>query len=124
MNPTQKCYSADDETFNCDSVGDLIDGMDDPKVGDTYYEADCRSVEVSDYVSKWSVLSLLEYMDERLYEQVGECYDNNASDVSQEAKDELLDLLKTWAVKHIDVGRYWLIVGKSREMKFTEEDLT
>lgn len=124
MNPTQKCYSADDETFNYDGIGDLIDRMDDPKVGDTYYEADCRSIEVSDYVNKWAVQNLLEDMDERLHDQIGECYDNNASDVSQEAKDELLDLLKAWAGKHIDVGRYWLLVGKSREMKFTAEDFS
>lgn len=124
MNPTQKCYSADDEMFNRDSLGDLIDQMEDPKVGDTYYEADCRPIEVSDYVNKWTISGLLENMDECLYEAVGEGYDNNASDVPQEAKDELLSLLKTWAEKHINFGSYWLLVGKSREMKFTAEDLS
>ncbi len=123
MTDTRKCYSTDDEMFNCDSFGDLVDSIDGPAVGDTYYEADCRSVAVTDFVSRMSVDSILESMDESLYDQIGESFDSECSDVTAEAKAELLSFLSAWAEKHVNVKRYWLIVGKSREKQFTAEDL-
>lgn len=117
------CYSWNDEEYNCDSFGDLLDSADDPKVGDTYYEADCVTLEPTAGINSWTVDSLLEGMDERIYEDIGECYDNECSGVSDEARAELRALIEVWAQKHINLFRYWKIVGKPREMKLTEDDL-
>lgn len=121
---TEKCYSLNDEEFNYSDIGEVIDMMDDPKVGDTYYEADCVTLTPTEGLNGYTVDSILENMDELVYDQIGECYDNQCSDVSDEAKAELLALLEAWANKHIDLSNYWKIVGKSRECTLTEEDLT
>lgn len=118
-----KCYSIDNETFNDDSLSDLIDGMDDPQVGDTYYEADCVTLEPIEGINGYTVDSILENMDERIYDELGECYDNTCSNVPNEAKAELRGLLELWAMKHIDLSSYWKIVGKTRECKLTADDL-
>ena len=123
MTELKKCYSLNDEDFNFDSMSDLIDSCDDPKVGDTYWEADCRTMQSTDVINSYTVDSLLENMDERIYEDVGEVYDNECSYVTDEAKTELRNLMEAWAEKHINLSRYWKIIGKSRECKFTEDDL-
>jgi hypothetical protein len=116
-------YSSDNESFNEDSLGDLIDGMDDPQVGDTYYEADGAKLKPTDGINKWTVGEILENMDERISDDIGEIYDNTCSQVSDEAKAELHSLLEAWATKHIDLSNYWRISGKSRECKLTADDL-
>lgn len=118
-----KCYSHDNENFNHDSLGDLLDSMVEPAVGDVYYEADCRPLTHADVVRRHEVDSILEQWDEQAYEEIGEVFDNEFSNVTQEAKAELLALLTAWADKHVSLGRYWKITGKSREMKLTAEDL-
>lgn len=120
---TKLCYSWDNESFNYDSFGDLLDLHDDPQVGDTYYEADCRTLEPTDGINNLTVASLLEDMDGRVYDDIGEVYDNEYSEVSDEAKAELLELIEGWARKHVNLSHYWKIVGKTREKKLTAEDL-
>jgi len=122
MTDLKKCYSLNDEEFNFNQLGDLLNYMDDPKVGDTYFEADCKIMTTDDVISLHTVSSLLEGMDEAAYEVVGEVYDNECSDVSEEAEAELQALISAWAVKHINLSRFWKIVGKTRECKLTEED--
>jgi len=117
---SNKCYSRDDEQFKFDSIGDLFDDMgcdDELKVGAIYYEADSRPVAPSDF---YSVGRILEEMDETI--ELGECYDNDASNVSEEAKAELDAFLTGWIEKHINL-RYWMIIGKSRQCVVTEDDL-
>ncbi|WP_019573402.1 hypothetical protein [Curvibacter lanceolatus] len=118
-----KCYSLDNEEFNHDSLGDLLDSMIEPAVGDVYYEADCRPFTNADVVSRHEVDSILERLDEQAYEEIGEVFDNEFSNVTQEAKAELLALLTAWADKHVSLEHYWKITGKSREMKLTAEEL-
>lgn len=113
-----KCFSIDDENFNYDSLSDLI-LSNNPEVGDFYYEADATNVRVDNYL----VNHLLEDADDLLYDDLGEIYDNDFSNVSDGAKKELLGLLQTWAAKHVNLDRYWKIVGKSRKLQFTKEDL-
>lgn len=120
---TKSCYSWNDEEYNCDSLGDLLDNADDPQVGDTYYEADCVTLEPTAGIHSGTVDWLLENMDENIYDSIGEFYDNECSDVSDEAKSELRALIEGWARKHINLSRYWKIIGKRREMKLTEGDL-
>lgn len=120
----EKCYSQDNENFNCKDFSDLLDSyIELPQVGDVYYEAQCTLASPLDAINKSTIESILEGMDERMYEYLDDCYDNECSDVTSEAKDELKLLIETWAVKHIDLSRFWIIKGKSTERKFTKEDL-
>ena len=120
-----KCYSLDNEEFNYKSVGELIDNCTDRElmVGDAYWEGEFNVVTAEDAMDLNAVDSLLENMDQQVFDLVGENYDNECSDVSDEAKVELLALISAWAAKHIDLSRYWKIVGNTRECKFTAEDL-
>ncbi len=114
----RKCYSVDEETFNCESLEELIDdnGLE---VGATYWEADAIEISHADNID---VQSILENMDERLYEEVGEIADCDYSDVPQDAKDELAALITGWAEKHVNL-RYWK-VRNAKERKVTSEDMT
>jgi hypothetical protein len=114
----RKCYSVDEETFNCDSLEELIED-NDLELGATYWEADAIEISHTDNID---VRGILENMDERLYEEVGEIADCDYSDVPQEAKDELKELIAGWATKHVNL-RYWK-VRNLKECKVTAEDLT
>lgn len=121
---TRICYSLDDEEFRYDSLGDVIDAMDEPQVGSVYYEADCRELAAPDFADNNTIEHLLEHMDEDLFEEVGEIADCDFTSVPPEAKEELRALVQAWVEKHVNVTRYWRIVGKSRECRLTAEDLT
>lgn len=123
---TSKCYSIDNEAFNYDELGDLFADLEsDGELyeGRVYYEADCKVVEPKDYVNSHSVSCMLESLDEQLYDDVGEVSDNDFYNTSKEAKEELRQFLESWITKHVNVGRYWTIVGQSRELQVTKDDL-
>jgi hypothetical protein len=121
---TQTFYSVDNESFNHGDLGALIDYMDGPQVGDVYYEADGMRLPPTAGINDWTVESILEGMDERIYDEIGDSYDTQECfDVSDEAKAELRQLLEAWATKHIDLSRYWKLIGDSRECSLTAEDL-
>ena len=120
---SQKCYSLNDEDFNTAELGDLFDeleGRDELTVGRVYYEADCHTPSTDNVLD---VDSILETADEQMYDLIGEVYDCAFSEASQDARDELKDLLNAWAAKHVSLERYWVIDGKSRELQVTEEDV-
>lgn len=123
MNATEKCYSLDNENFNFKSMADMIEMYVDPQVGGLYWEADCKPLQDTDGINGYTVEALLNEMDERIHDEIGEVYDNECSGVTDEDKAELHELIEAWAKKHIDLSRYWKIVGKPRECKFTAEDL-
>jgi hypothetical protein len=120
----QTFYSVDNESFSHGDLGSLIDYMDDPQVGGVYYEADGVRLPPTAGINDWTVDSILESMNERIYDEIGESYDGQEClDVSDEAKAELRQLLEAWATKHIDLSRYWKLIGDSRECRLTAEDL-
>lgn len=121
-----KCYSMDNESFNYNEVGELFADLEsDGELyeGRVYYEADCKLVEPKDYANSHSVSWMLENLDGQLYDDVGEVSDNDFYNTSREAKEEFQDFLKTWITKHVNVGQYWAIVGQSRELQVTKDDL-
>lgn len=123
---TFKTYSRDDEIYCFNSIGELLDDLDSDGelvAGQTYYEADCRKIVASDFTGKRRVESILEQWDHDLYEDVGEISDNDFSNSTDEAKDELATLLAGWIEKHAKVDRYWKIIGKTREMKVEPDDI-
>jgi len=115
-------YSRNDEDFNFEEVGDVLDDMrsdDGLSVGDVYYEADAVDVDHATYIDATGILEML---DERAYDEIGECYNADYSGASQIAKQELYALLVDWSKKHVNLN-YWIIKGKSRELKVTQEDI-
>lgn len=114
-----KCYSIDEETYNITDFGDLLETMDDPQVGDTYYEADAVPVEFKDIIY---IDYILEQLDDWMYETIGECYDSDFYHLPVDAKNELETFLHEWASKHI-TRKYWT-VRNSVEKQLTEDDLS
>lgn len=119
---TEKCYSSDQENYNYDDLEDLIDTIQ-PEVGQLYWEAEKVNCVSTDPINSHTVDSLLENFDERMYEELGEVYDNDCSDATAEAKAALKELLEDWAKKYINLNRYWRVTGTPVEKKFTAEDL-
>lgn len=122
---TMKCYSTDDETFNhADDFGGFIDSLDDwIEVGHTYYVAECQTLDPTDPINQFTVDYILEQFDETIADEIGEVYDNECSSVDGAAKLELRELLESWARKHLKLGRYFKIIGKSQAVQFTAEEL-
>lgn len=118
----EKCYSTNNEDFTFTEFDDLVadlDGNGDLVVGATYYEADFKRVSGADIVS---IDRVIEDMDERLYDLVGESAEDGC-DASNEAIQELKDFIVQWVDKNTDIKRYYTIVGKSRQMQITEDDM-
>ena len=123
---TFKVYSRDDELYCFDSIDDLFDDLDaygDLVVGRTYYEADGQRIEPNDFTGKWIVEAILERFDDELYEEVGEIADKDFAGVADESKAELAKLMADWIEKHVNVGRYWKIVSKTRQMEVGPDDI-
>lgn len=118
----EKCYSINDEDFIYTEFSELMNALQDNThvvIGTPYYEADFKRVSAQDIVD---VDRLIEDWDERLYDIVGECAEDGV-DASQPAIQELEDFLLQWVNKNTDVHRFYTIVGNSREMHITQEDL-
>jgi len=123
MTESQKCYSTDNEEFNYSDPQELfddLDGLGELTSGRVYYEADCHTPSTDNVLD---VDLLLENADELMYDRIGEVYDKEFSEASPGARAELQDLLNAWAAKHVSLSRYWVIDGKSRELKVTEDDV-
>lgn len=119
------CYSRDDEDFSFTELGDLMQDLDNDgelEPGRVYYEADCTPITHEYIVSEHEITHLLENLDEQVYEEVGEISDCDYTGVSVEAANELRQLVKAWAEKHVAL-RYWRIDGKSRAKTFSKEEI-
>ena len=119
----QKCYSLNDEDFNFSEAGDLFDalyGDGELTAGHVYYEADCHTPTTDNVLD---VGSILQEADEKMHDRIGDIYDDEFSKASPDAQAELQALLNAWAEKHVRIDRYWIIDGKSRELRVTEEDV-
>ena len=117
-----KCYSTDNENFCHARLGDVLYALKCEgrlEVGTVYYEAFSQPVEMSKLLRADLVL---EQADDVGYDLIGESWDSPFS-VSKEAEAELQLLLDAWAEKHVDIGRYYEIVGNTRELRVTEADL-
>lgn len=113
------CYSTDEEMFNHESIGDVIDYIDlENPVGATYWRGEKKELTHVDCID---VDSFLEQCDERAYEEIGEVYDNCFSDVGEDAKKELSNLIEAWAKKHVTI-RFWKVLN-IKEMKITGDDI-
>ena len=120
-----KCYSVDEENYNLTEIGDVLDQLDldgNLVVGHSYWEADAEEL-TPEYVITSNLESVLEQLDDRVYEDLGEVYDNDFMGASADAKAELKTLLIEWTSKHVNISRYY-IVKNSVEKFITDEDIS
>lgn len=122
---TEKCWSVNGEEFFddwCRLIEELQDyEYDEIPIGTEYFEADKVDVKVGDYVNIHGIVSMLEQFDDWVYEDVGEIADCNFYNVSKEAKEELQELIQTWAEKHVKLP-YWKVQNVVKKV-VTQEDL-
>lgn len=117
MSEKQECWSADEECFNAETLGDLLDGNDELEAGHTVWVGDALPPDAASYIDADSVI---EQMGERAMDDCGECAEDYP-DVTAEARRELDDALKAWARKHC-TPRFWQ-VRNVREYVLTAEDV-
>lgn len=121
-NKCNKCWSLNEEDF-FDDWFVLIDELEQEElgVGTEYFEGDKVEVQVSDYVNIHGIVAMLEQFDDWVYEDVGEIADCDFYNVSKEAKEELQELIQTWAEKHVKLP-YWKVQNVVKKV-VTQEDL-
>lgn len=110
-------WSANDEMFNCDSLGELLNENDELELGDKVWRGDKFPVDITGYVDASDIIEML---GERAYDDVGEVAED-WPDVSAEARLELDALLGAWVSKHCTATFYR--VRNIVEYKLTAEDL-
>ncbi|MCR6700894.1 MAG: hypothetical protein NVV68_06980 [Dokdonella sp.] len=118
-----KFYSTNDEDFIYHDVGDVLDALaadGELEAGRIYFEGDFTRIAHS-YVL--NAAEILERADEILFEEVGETADEQFTSATQASKDELQALLVAWAEKWIGPVNGFMVVGKTRERRVTEEDV-
>ncbi|MCZ2397866.1 MAG: hypothetical protein LC100_15160 [Chitinophagales bacterium] len=118
---TEKCYSLNEEDFY--EWEDLMNELEQEELqeGTEYFEADKVDVVAHDYVKLHQIDYLLESLDEWVYEDIGEVYNNDFYNVSKEAKQEIVDFLLKWTEKHVNLP-YWKVKNVVKKV-ITKEDL-
>jgi len=121
-NMTETKYSTDNEEFTYDSISEMLD-CNELNAGDSYYIAEVKTLDSKDAITYSLTLHLLDLVDEWCYNRVGEDFDSDFSKVHQEAKVQLQSLLQGWTDKHVNLSKYFLLQGMTKEMKLEQEDI-
>jgi hypothetical protein len=119
-------YSTDNEYFNFESIGDLFDELDGEgtfEEGRAYYEAEGKRLTYDTVVTNYRVTSLLEGIDEAVYDEIGDTYHNDFIDVDSAAQEELRQLIVKWAEKHVRIEKYYVLEAPSILKRVTKEDV-
>lgn len=116
-------YSIDNWDFSFVDRADAIDALrvklgDKFAAGAVFYEGDARDVSPSRYVR---IEDILESLDERADDDIGEAYGNDFRAVSASAKAELETLLNDWVARHVDM-RYWTVAADDVRTTRVEAD--
>jgi hypothetical protein len=122
----QTFYSTDNEYFNFESIGDLFDELDGEgtfEEGRAYYEAEGKRLMYDTVVTNYRVTSLLEGIDEAVYDEIGDTYHNDFIDVDSAAQEELRQLIVKWAEKHVRIEKYYVLEAPSILKRVTKEDV-
>jgi hypothetical protein len=116
MSNTRKCWSADNERFNCETLGDLLDEDGELEPGRIVYVADAVPPTIRHLCDADDVLETIAC---RAHYMAGEYADDCAS-VGDEAKTELNTLLANWIEKHCSLN-FWTVCN-AKEYVLTEAD--
>lgn len=108
-------YSEDQEFFIYDNLNDL--GLE---VGDPYYKGVVAEIKPSQLIDHFTVNTILESMEEFLYEEVGELACGNLT-LPKDNEKELLDIIKSYMDKHASVSCYR--VDNVEKCVVTKEDV-
>lgn len=101
MERNEKCWSVDNENFS-DDYGTVVDQA----ISEGYTKIfEGTQVKQSPSYYMPSFADILDDIDQRAYDDGGE-YSEGFTDVSEEAKEELDNLLKAWAEKYLTVDFY------------------
>jgi hypothetical protein len=116
----EQTWSLDGEYFAYDSLEELLDNYGDAiSYGSTVYVGD--KVDASkDTLRLVDADDIIDMMSERAWDNFGECAEDYPI-VSEEARQELNDMLKGWTEKHCKPSFYW--IKNVREYVVTEEDV-
>ncbi|MDE2430104.1 MAG: hypothetical protein KGM99_15380, partial [Burkholderiales bacterium] len=90
-------YSHDEENFPYESLQDLIDHHS-LNVGDNYWTGEGELLDANDFLSADRIL---EEADDNFLSEAWEGADEIFTVVSDEAKAELSEFLKSWVSKHV-----------------------
>lgn len=90
--PMTECWSANNEDFSHESLGDLLDSHDDLRPGDVVYRAEAHMPKVSHLVYADDVI---EQIGDRAYDIGGE-YAEDYPECTKEQAAELQTLLEQW----------------------------
>lgn len=111
-------WSRDDESFHCDSLGELVDTYrDDLEVGQVVYVGEKSPPDPAAF---FDADDLIERLNEQAYDAHGECAED-WPEVTKAAKDEFNDFLAAWIAKHCPARFY--AVTNIRPYTLTAEDL-
>jgi len=111
MSATDLYYSTDGELFNTDDLTEL-----DLEDGQTYWQGERVDLKPSELVGDYVAANVIESMQESLFDEVGEPSQDRMN-ISVEAEQELLQLMRDWADKHAAIS-CWKIKN-AKEMTFT-----
>ena len=98
MSEKEYWYSTDEEWFSAESVEEL--GLED---GDTFYRCERQDMKGCELITGYMADSIIEQMQENLWEEVGESAGDRLS-VSDQAVEKLHMLLRDWANKHAEIN--------------------
>lgn len=115
---TKTMYGRDDGLFCFDDINSLyydLAATGDLHDGSVYYEANCERLSGADFVDIQDVTELLERWDDHLNYNFVDDASSYFSDVTDDAKNELVDVLRAWIDKHVNVARYLKIVGDTKK---------
>jgi len=119
---THTVYSLDDETFDLTSVASVLQTLSAAgklAAGTVFYAAESQPIRTD---ALFDVPEILDLVDERAYEAVGEHYNNEFSTAGAPARRELAQLLAAWAERHV-VPATWRQRGASRAVAVSAQDL-
>lgn len=117
-NEPREAWSDDGELFKCDSLGELLDMMDDPQPGAVVYVGDAVEVSPGRLVHADDVIDI---MADRAFEIAGDAADEYPA-VSDEARAGLNSLLAAWIKEHCPPTFY--TVERVKPYTLTEDDLS
>jgi hypothetical protein len=118
MSENNKTWSRDNEIFRHNSLAELIKHNDDLNPGDVVYAGEARTPQLNEFCDADDVIDL---MKDRGCDIAGEYADDFMADITDEAKSELSELLKTWMEKHVTVD--FFSVHNINEYTLSEDDL-